>query len=188
MTWQLSNHSGNLATMLFLINKKRVTGIVERVWTLSLEYCYFCKVIKTPKVSILNFFQDLGYSVSFMHTIYMCIYVYVSSTLPNNQAEESVDIKLDYPIFSSVMWQTGSFSPLKCLIIIRFDGFFFLNIWKKCLFSFLLFFNFSFIHVCIHCLGHTSSLAPTTSLFPQPLLLPGRTCSALFSNFVEEKA
>jgi hypothetical protein len=47
-----------------------------------------------------------------------------------------------------------------------------------------------FIHMCIHCLGHFSPLTPPPprpSSSPLPLLLPRRTCSALFSNFVEEK-
>jgi hypothetical protein len=46
---------------------------------------------------------------------------------------------------------------------------------------------YSFIHVCIHCLGDFSSLLPAPSLSPPPPMLPGRTCSALSSNFVEEK-
>jgi hypothetical protein len=57
---------------------------------------------------------------------------------------------------------------------------------------------YSFIHMCIHWLGHLSpnfpphpplplhpSLLPTLPS-PSPLL-PGRSCSALFSNFVKEK-
>jgi hypothetical protein len=36
--------------------------------------------------------------------------------------------------------------------------------------------------MCIHCLGHSSLPSRTPSL----ALLPGRTCSALISNFVEE--
>jgi hypothetical protein len=47
-------------------------------------------------------------------------------------------------------------------------------------------FFYSFIHMCIHCLGHFSPLPPT-SLSPSLPLLPGKTCSALISNFVEEK-
>jgi hypothetical protein len=49
-----------------------------------------------------------------------------------------------------------------------------------------LLFVYSFIHMCIHCLGRFSHLSLSPS--PQPYWLPGRTCSALFSNFVEEKA
>jgi hypothetical protein len=37
---------------------------------------------------------------------------------------------------------------------------------------------FTFTHMCVHCLCHTP-LAPT--------LLLGRTCPALFSNFVKEQ-
>jgi hypothetical protein len=36
-------------------------------------------------------------------------------------------------------------------------------------------------------LGHFSPLSPSPSLSPSTPSLPGRTCSALFSNFVEEK-
>jgi hypothetical protein len=39
----------------------------------------------------------------------------------------------------------------------------------------------------MHCLGPFSPLPPVPSLFPHPPSLPGRACSALFSNFVEEK-
>jgi hypothetical protein len=49
------------------------------------------------------------------------------------------------------------------------------------------FFLHSFIHMCIHCLGHFSPLLPAPSLSPQHPSLLGRTCPALFSNFVEEK-
>jgi hypothetical protein len=55
-----------------------------------------------------------------------------------------------------------------------------------------MFFNYSFILMCI-CLGHLSPLPPSSTLSPLPHLLspppslPGRTCSALISNFVEEK-
>jgi hypothetical protein len=52
---------------------------------------------------------------------------------------------------------------------------------------FLIFYYFLFIHMCLHCLGHFSPLPPTLSLFPLPPSFPGRTSSALFSNFVEEK-
>jgi hypothetical protein len=43
---------------------------------------------------------------------------------------------------------------------------------------YILFFFNSFIHMCIHCLGHSLPYIPS---------LPGRTFSALFSNCVEEK-
>jgi hypothetical protein len=36
-------------------------------------------------------------------------------------------------------------------------------------------------------LGHFSPLSPATSFSAPPTSLPGRTCSALISNFVEEK-
>jgi hypothetical protein len=51
-------------------------------------------------------------------------------------------------------------------------------------FVILFFIVYSFIHMCIHYLGHLSPLPP---LSPPTPSLPGRTCSALFSNFVEEK-
>jgi hypothetical protein len=44
---------------------------------------------------------------------------------------------------------------------------------------------YSFIHICIRCLSHFSPFSPTLSL--SPASLPGRNCSALFYNFVEEK-
>jgi hypothetical protein len=50
----------------------------------------------------------------------------------------------------------------------------------------LLFF-YSLIHMSIHCLGQFFPLLPNPSLSPNPLLLPGRTCSALVSNFVEDR-
>jgi hypothetical protein len=46
----------------------------------------------------------------------------------------------------------------------------------------------SFIHMCIHCMGHFSTLPPSPILNPFPLSVPGRSCSALITNFVEEKA
>jgi hypothetical protein len=46
---------------------------------------------------------------------------------------------------------------------------------------------YSFLHTCIHCLGHLSPLHPTPSFSPPPSALLGRNCSALLSNFVEEK-
>jgi hypothetical protein len=53
---------------------------------------------------------------------------------------------------------------------------------------------FSFIHMCIQCLGHFSLLPPhppPLPLCPIPLpptpSLPGRNYSALISNFVEER-
>jgi hypothetical protein len=55
---------------------------------------------------------------------------------------------------------------------------------QRLLISFFVFpFLYSFIHMCIHCLGHYSLLPPTPSLSTP---LPSRTCSALFSNFVED--
>jgi hypothetical protein len=48
-------------------------------------------------------------------------------------------------------------------------------------------FYYSFIHMCVHCLGHFSSLPPSPTLSLPLASLPGRTCSALISNFVEEK-
>jgi hypothetical protein len=48
-------------------------------------------------------------------------------------------------------------------------------------------FLFSFIHICIHYLGHFSSLSRALFLSSPLPSLPGRTCFALFSNFVEEK-
>jgi hypothetical protein len=50
----------------------------------------------------------------------------------------------------------------------------------------LYFFLYSFIHMCIHCLSHFSPLPPAPLSPPPPPSLPGRICSALFSNFVED--
>jgi hypothetical protein len=52
---------------------------------------------------------------------------------------------------------------------------------QQFIYELLLFYYYSFIHMCIHCLGHFSPLPSST------LPLSGRTCSALLSNFVEEK-
>jgi hypothetical protein len=40
-------------------------------------------------------------------------------------------------------------------------------------------FFYSFIHMCIHCLGHLFPLPPSPSLSPATLLASGRTCSQL---------
>jgi hypothetical protein len=52
-----------------------------------------------------------------------------------------------------------------------------------------LFCSCSFIYMCIHCLGHGSFLHPAP--LPDPSLLPfsvsGRSCSALVTDFVDEK-
>jgi hypothetical protein len=53
-----------------------------------------------------------------------------------------------------------------------------IRVWTQSLHLFF----FSFIHMCIHYLGHFSSLS---SLLPPSL--SGRICSALTSNFVEER-
>jgi hypothetical protein len=55
--------------------------------------------------------------------------------------------------------------------------------------AFLFFWNFfnSFIHMCIHCFGSFLPLAPSRTLFPLPPSVPGRSCSAFISSFVEEK-
>jgi hypothetical protein len=45
---------------------------------------------------------------------------------------------------------------------------------------------YSYIHMYIHCLGRFSPLTPAPTLSLLPTLLPGRTCSALSSNIVEE--
>jgi hypothetical protein len=55
-------------------------------------------------------------------------------------------------------------------------------------FAILFFFClFSFIHMCIHCLGHFSTLPPSSTLHPLLLSVPGRSHSALITDFVEEK-
>jgi hypothetical protein len=46
---------------------------------------------------------------------------------------------------------------------------------------------YSFIHMCIHCLGHFSFLPPNPILCPPPPSLPGRTCSSLISNFLKRR-
>jgi hypothetical protein len=57
----------------------------------------------------------------------------------------------------------------------------------------IVFFFFSFIHMCIQCLGHFSllppspSLPPIPSLSPLPSLLPDRNYFALISDFVEKR-
>jgi hypothetical protein len=60
--------------------------------------------------------------------------------------------------------------------------------------NFIYLFIFSFIHMCIQCLGHFSPLLPlppplpTLPLpFPPTPSLPSRNYSALISNFVEER-
>jgi hypothetical protein len=45
----------------------------------------------------------------------------------------------------------------------------------------------SFIHMSIHCLGHFSLLPPSLTLFPLLPSVPGRSCSAFITSFVEEK-
>jgi hypothetical protein len=57
-----------------------------------------------------------------------------------------------------------------------------------CLFSNSTFFwCCSFIHMCIHCLGHFSPLLPSPIFSPLLPSLPGRSHSALITDFVEEK-
>jgi hypothetical protein len=55
------------------------------------------------------------------------------------------------------------------------------------LYYYYYYYYYSFIHMCIHCLGHFSPLPPSPTLSPPTPSLPGRTCCALISNFVEEK-
>jgi hypothetical protein len=43
------------------------------------------------------------------------------------------------------------------------------------------------IHMCVHCLGHFSACPPPLPSLPLQASLPDRNCSALTSNFVEEK-
>jgi hypothetical protein len=43
----------------------------------------------------------------------------------------------------------------------------------------------SFIHMCIHCLGHFSTLFPSP-MSPLPSSVSGRSLSALVTDFVEE--
>jgi hypothetical protein len=56
-----------------------------------------------------------------------------------------------------------------------------------------LFINFYFIHMCIQCLRHFSTLPPPSPLPPRPLplpptpLIPGRNYFALICNFVVER-
>jgi hypothetical protein len=47
-------------------------------------------------------------------------------------------------------------------------------------------FFYSFTHMCIQCLGHFSPLILPPPFPPQSRWLPGKTFSALFSNFVED--
>jgi hypothetical protein len=53
--------------------------------------------------------------------------------------------------------------------------------------SFFKFFYFFFIYSHVHTLGHFSPLMPLLPSPPFPPSVPGSTCSALISNFVEEK-
>jgi hypothetical protein len=59
----------------------------------------------------------------------------------------------------------------------------------KCIFMLIaeFFYYYSFIHMCIHCLGHFCPLPPSLTLSPFPPSVPGRSCSAFITNFVEEK-
>jgi hypothetical protein len=61
--------------------------------------------------------------------------------------------------------------------------------WNSLQINPLLFFLFiySFIHMCIHCLGHFSPLPPSPVLCPLSPSVPGRNCSAFITNFVEKK-
>jgi acyl-coenzyme A synthetase/AMP-(fatty) acid ligase len=70
------------------------------------------------------------------------------------------------------------------VIMVYMNSFFFFLAVEEILFYFL---NFLFIYSHVHILlGPFLSPATTSSLYPLPSL-PGRTCSALISNFVEEK-
>jgi hypothetical protein len=52
----------------------------------------------------------------------------------------------------------------------------------------LLNYYYSFTHMCIHCcLGYFSPLLPSPTLCPLSPSVPGRSCSAFITNFVEEK-
>jgi hypothetical protein len=48
-------------------------------------------------------------------------------------------------------------------------------------------FYYSFIHMCIHFFGSFIPSAPLPHLLPASPLVPGRSCSAFITNFVEEK-
>jgi hypothetical protein len=49
-----------------------------------------------------------------------------------------------------------------------------------------LFFFYSFIHMCTHCLGHFCSLTPVPSFSPPTLLASRQNLFCPFPNFVEE--
>jgi hypothetical protein len=49
------------------------------------------------------------------------------------------------------------------------------------------FYYYSFIHMFIYCLGHFSPLSTSPNPFPLPPSVPGMSCSAFITSFVEEK-
>jgi hypothetical protein len=47
------------------------------------------------------------------------------------------------------------------------------------------FFYYSFIHMCIHCLGHFSPLPPSPTLFPPSPPSSRQSCSAFITSFIQ---
>jgi hypothetical protein len=59
-------------------------------------------------------------------------------------------------------------------------------IFNKVFMAVNLLFFYSFIQMCIYCLGHFTPLSPDPTLSHPPLLSSSQNLSTLISNFVEE--
>jgi hypothetical protein len=96
-----------------------------------------------------------------------------------------------YEIFVSKMFNISfliiSCTPYWVLFYFISFNFNFFNSWFLLVWTQIFYFFYSFIHMCIHCLGHFSTLLPSPTLSPLLPSVPGRSCSALITNFVVEK-
>jgi hypothetical protein len=91
------------------------------------------------------------------------------------------------PCYPGWLWMHSNLIYLPYLLSSpHFPSLFLLIIFFFCPFLFIYLF-ISSIHMCIHCLGHFSPLPPAPHSLPFPPSLSGRICSALISNFVEER-